>query len=193
MRADVNTVPGANPKKIMKFLREHPRVLHKYHVIVVHIGTTWLSAWSEWALYLRQVNGQISREEYDQALAKLDPPPAIGKAETFRDQYQEILSYIKAENSKAIILVSAIIPRPWDHQRRNLVRKCYNNLLQKFSDPMQKIFFIKTFKPFFGKGQILKKNLHVYTTQMVSTFQYKALQCLEVTFVRKSTRQRKVF
>ena len=73
IRADVVTVPGANPEKILKHLRPNHDLLGKYQVIVLHIGTTWLSKKSEWELYLDHVNGKLSKEEYNQVIAELNP------------------------------------------------------------------------------------------------------------------------
>ena len=126
----------------------------------MHVGTTWLSAKEEWIMYLKLVNGQITKTEYNKILQQMNPPPAVGPAVEFRDHYAKLIAFIKSVNPDVMILVSAIIPRPWDHERRNLVRICYNNLLKKFNSPSEKIYFIPTFKPFFEKSKKLKQSLY---------------------------------
>ena len=156
---DVLTRPGATPQKLLHFLEQNPKLLHNYKIVVLHVGTTWLSTKNERLLYLRLVNGHIDRKEYNEALSSMNPPPAIGQAIVFRDQYKNLIDFIKTVNPETIILVSAIIPRPWDHGRRNLVRKSYNNLLQKFNSNSNNVYFIPTYKLFFDKSKNLKQDL----------------------------------
>ena len=65
---------------------------------------------------------------------------------------------IKGINKEVVILISAIIPRTWDHDRRHLVRKSYNQILKKFGSE-EKGFFIPSYKPFYDKSKSLKKEL----------------------------------
>ena len=123
------------------------------------MGTTWLSDKSEWALFLKLVNGLIDRDKYEKTIEAMNPPPAIGLASTFRDQYASIIDFIKSMNSEAIILVSAIIPRPWDHDRRNLVRMSYNMILENFNNPPSKVFFIHSYKPFLANSSAINEHL----------------------------------
>ena len=157
---DVITRPGASPQKILDFLKQRPGILPKYQIVIVHTGTTWLSAKNEWALYLKLVNSQIKKQEYNEILVSMNPPPAVGPAVVFRDNYTNLIGFIKGVNPKATILVSAIIPRPWDHERRHLVRVCYNNLLKKFNSPSDNVYFLPTYNPFFDKSKNLKQDLY---------------------------------
>ena len=112
---DVITRPGATPQKLLHFLEQNPKLLYNYKIAVLHVGTTWLSTKNEWLLHLRLVNGHINRKEYNEALLSMNPPPAIGLAIIFRDEYKNLIDFIKSVNPEIMILVSAIIPRPWDH------------------------------------------------------------------------------
>ena len=123
------------------------------------MGTTWLSTKNEWLLYLRLVNGQIDRKEYNKALLSMNPPPAIGQAIVFRDKCKNLIDFIKIVNPETMILLSTIIPRPWDHERRNLVRKSYNNILQKFKSNSNNVYFIPTYNPFIDNSKNLKQVL----------------------------------
>ena len=57
---------------------------------------------------------------YNQKIHHLNPPLVIGPAIEFKDAFQQILDLIKNSNPEAKILISAIIPRKWDHDRRRL-------------------------------------------------------------------------
>ena len=159
MKADIITRPGANPEKIQKFLEQNRNLLRNYTVVLMHFGTTWLSAKSEWELYLKLVNGIINQDQYDTQLIRLNPPHATGPPEKFRDQYQKVIEFVRSVNKDAIILVSSILPRPWDHQRRHSVRISYNKILQEFNNPSAKVYFIPSYKPFFGPSASLKTEL----------------------------------
>ena len=145
-------------KKSLNILRNVPSSIVNYRVIILHVGTNWLSQKDEWGLYLKLIKGHYSKEEYDSKIASLNPPPAIGSANAFRDTYQELINLITDINKEAVVLISAIIPRAWDHDRRHLVRKSYNQILKKLCS-QDKIFFIPSYKPFFDKSKSLKKEL----------------------------------
>ena len=85
------------------------------------------------------------------------PPPAVGPSVVFRDDYMNLIRFIKGVNPKATILESAIILRPWDHERQNLVCVCYNNLLQKFNSQLVSYQHISHF---FDKMKNLKQDLY---------------------------------
>ena len=129
----VITRKGGTPKSAIEFIKKCPSSIRHYTVIVLHVGINWLSQKDEWFLYLKMLNGQYSKVEYDSKIASLNPQPAIGSATTFRDTYQELIDLIKEVNKEAVILISAIISRTWDHDRRHLVRKSYNQILNKFA------------------------------------------------------------
>ena len=157
----VITRRGGIPKKLIEYVRNRPDKFKGYKVIILHVGTNWLSKKEEWALYLRMVNGQFTKEEYTAELAKLNPPPAIGDANRFREEYQELVDLIRNINRQATILVSAIIPRLWDNKRRFHIRNTYNRMLKEFNS-QPNIFFIPSDWPFFTKSHDLKSDLFDY-------------------------------
>ena len=154
----VITERGGTPQKALEFIREFPHAIKGYKVIILHVGTNWLSGIPEWKLYLKMVNLRISREEYDAQISALNPPPAVGKATKFRETYQKLIDLVKEINKEATILVSSIIPRLWDQERRHLVRKSYNNILHNFGE-QDRVFFIPSYRPFFDCNRNLKSNL----------------------------------
>ena len=84
-----------------------------------------------------------------------------GPALEFKDTFQQILDLIKSINPQAKILISAIIPRKWEHDHRHLVRISDNNILKKLADGKH-IFFVQTYSPFFDKNKNLKMDLFSY-------------------------------
>ena len=130
---NVITRRGGTPQKAIEYIKKYPRSIINYRVIILHVGTNWLSQKDEWGLYLKLIKGHYSKEEYDSKIASLNPPPAIASANTFRDTYQELINLITDINKEAVVLISAIIPRAWDHDRRHLVRKSYNQILKKLA------------------------------------------------------------
>ena len=126
----------------------------EHKVIVLHTGTNWLGHKNEWSFYLQKVKGDLSEEDYSREITKLSPPLANGSEKKFKATFEEIIHYIRAKNPQAKVLISAIIPRPWDHSRRNQVRILYNNILKSLADGRQ-ILFIETYRPFFdGNGNL---------------------------------------
>ena len=132
-RTAVITRRGGTPQKLIQFLEANPTSIAGYKVIIVHTGTNWLSGKEEWGFYLKLVNSVITKEMYEAKLKSLNPPPAVGTAQKFKETFQELLDLIKSINKEATILVSSIIPRLWDHDRRHLVRLSYNKILRGFN------------------------------------------------------------
>ena len=120
-RTTVITRRGGTPQKLIQFLKANPASIAGYKIIIVHTGTNWLSGKEEWGFYIKLVNSVITKEMYEAKLKSLNPPPAVGTAQKFKETFQEFLDQIKSINKEATILVSSIIPRMWDHDRRHLV------------------------------------------------------------------------
>ena len=157
MKYDLITIRGATTNKIYKYITEHRHCLQGYKILVLHVGTNHFSSKEEWSWYLRFVQNKISREEYNQAICSMNPPPANSRAVTFRDEYCRLLDLVKPEVSK--VLVSAIIPRLWDHDRRDLVRRSYNRILEQLED-FENVYFIPSFKPFFRQDHFRQELFH---------------------------------
>ena len=154
----VITRRGGSPQKAIDFLKDNPEAIKGYKVVVLHVGTNCFSTRHEWGLYLQLVNEQISQDVFDRKLTELKPPEAIGTPESFKDTYQKLIDLVRALNKEATVLVSAILPRFWDHPRRHLIRKSYNRILEEFN-AQPNVFFIYSYRPFFDRNQNLKQNL----------------------------------
>ena len=149
----VITRKGATPEKILQFVREYPNMVKRYRVIILRVGTNWLGTREEWRLYLRMVNSQITEKEYEAQIRSMNPPSAKGEPEIFRQIYQNLIDLIRQLNPEAKILISSIIPRLWDHARRNEVRMSYNAILQNFSK-QDKVYLSAHISPFLTKVEI---------------------------------------
>ena len=157
----VITRSGATPSKVIGFIESYPNVVRGYKVIILHLGTNWLSGKLEWGLYLRMANKEITKEDYKNEIVSFNPPPANGPAETFREQFQELIDLIKRLNPTCKILISSIIPRLWDNDRRHLVRQSYNRILEKFGS-QERVSFIRSYQPFFDNKRRLKAHLFIW-------------------------------
>ena len=155
---EVITRRGGTPQKAIDFIRSKPHLVSNYKVIVLHVGTNWLGSKEEWGLYLQKVNSKINSEEFETRLRELNPPPAAGNARNFLAVYHELIDQIRRLNPNATILVSSIIPRLWDQNRRHLVRISYNNILKSFNK-QPNVYFIPSYKPFFDLNKNLKTEL----------------------------------
>ena len=157
-KTKVITRRGGTPQKMAKYIETNPLLITGYQVIILNLGTNWLSGKEEWGLYLKLINSVITKETYETQLSRLNPPPALGNALDFKNSFQELVDLIKSINKEAVILVSSIIPRQWDHNRRHLVRISYNQILRRFND-QPNVFFIPSYKPFFDENKNLKSEL----------------------------------
>ena len=70
----VITRRGGTPQKALDFVKCSPELFKGYKVILLHVGTNWLSGKQEWALYLKMANSIISKEEYNAQIKELNPP-----------------------------------------------------------------------------------------------------------------------
>lgn len=175
-RTDVVCRRGADPQKLGSFLRMNMSVIKKYHkVIVLHIGTNYFSKKEEWGKYLELVNGQCSLEEYSEALNLLNPTPSKGSIHTFEAQVREIISIIR-KKSNAIILISGILPRPWDNDRRGDIIDVYNRNLKALTQPSYGVHYINTPKLFMSSEIDIVGNLFCWDGLHLNREGYKLLQ-----------------
>lgn len=156
---DVITKGGATPKTLLSYLYSNQHVLWGYGTILVHVGTCWLSSKREWKIYCKYVNHEITYQDYCTRINHLNPQPAIGQADAFRADYLDLIDLIRT-NTNSMVIVSAIIPRVFDHDRRNLVRISYNNILKSVAI-LSNTIYIRTYRPFFNKTTgILRDDLY---------------------------------
>lgn len=154
---DVVAIRGATISKMIDYVNKNQQTLAQYKIIVLHVGTNHFSDKTEWFLYKDYANGKVSKETFNFKLGQLNPPPALGTASQFKESYQRLISLI-IENTSAKLLLSAILPRFWDQDRRHLVRKIYNEIIKKMEDK-NRVFFITSYRPFFNQNRNLRSEL----------------------------------
>ena len=142
---EVHTIRGVNPENILAYLRGNSCHLE---VLIIHAGTNYLGTKGEWNLYRNFKKGKISETNYNGSIVSMNPLPANGMAETF----QNIINIVHSTNQDITILISAIIPRLCDFERRNDTRMIYNRLLQTFNSQCN-VFYIPTYRPFLDKNK----------------------------------------
>ena len=181
---EVHTVRGATPENIQTYLQGNlVNLLSQYQVdvLIIHVGTNYLGTKGEWNLYRNHKKGKMSDTSFKESIALMNPLPANGTAIHFREIFQSIINTIRSVNQNITILISAIIPRPWDFERRNDIRMIYNKLLQNFNSQSD-VFYIPTYRPFLDKSKspiedyFMPDGLHLSkkgTEQLKSFFQDK--------------------
>ena len=141
-KTDVVMRRGADPLRMLKYLQVNTYLFkRKYKVILLHIGTNHFSTKEEWGQYLNLVNDQCTWEEYNNFLSYFSPNPAKGSANAFKEIFGRIINLIN-RHTNALILISGIIPRPWDDDRRGAIIATYNKMLRSLND--RNVFYINT-------------------------------------------------
>lgn len=146
-KSDVICRRGSDPAKMLKYIQLNMHILkRRYKVIVLHIGTNYFGSRNEWGKYLQFVNDQCSFAEYTEYIDSINATPAKGSVYTFKNTIKLIIDLIKF-HTNALIVISGIIPRPWDHERRANILRVYNDTLKGLQD--RRVVFIDTPKLFF--------------------------------------------
>ena len=134
-KTDVICRRGADPIKMLTFVQLNRDIFKKhYKVDILHIGTNFFSDKHEWGKYLEMVNDQCTFAEYKEYLDISNLTPSKGSVYTFHDILSKIVKTIQ-RSCKASVLVSGIIPRPWDHDRRGNIIPVYNKWCRAWVDP----------------------------------------------------------
>ena len=156
-KTDVICRRGSDPLQLLKYLKGNKKIVKSsYKVIVLHIGTNWFGSKEEWGLYLQLMNNQISNKEYGILIKDKQEKSAKGEANVFRKIIIEIISYLQRYSS-AIILLSGIIPRPWDHDKRKYIVENYNYMLSGLCNNIN-VFYINTPKLFlYSDGEVITR------------------------------------
>ena len=154
-KTDVICRRGADPEKMLKFLQENQHIItNQYKVIIIHVGTNFFSTRHEWGKYLELVNDQCTQAEYDDFIDQSNFTAARGSTFTFKSIIQQIIHFIKSR-SQAIILLSGIIPRPWDDERRGAVVDRFIEEMKQLEE--YRVLYIDTPKLFYINDQIITR------------------------------------
>ena len=91
-------------------------------------------------------------------MSKLSSPPTSHAALRFEWTFQKMINEIRQCNNHSQIIISAIIPRVWDDDRRRPELELYNGILKKFNS-QSNVYHIPTHKPFLKASGAIKANL----------------------------------
>ena len=145
-KTDVIMRRGADPLRMLKYLEDNTHLLKmQYKIVILHIGTNYFSTKEEWGQYLNFINDQCTFEDYNDYLYYHAPNPAKGSANNFKVIILRIINLINSYTN-ALILISGIIPRPWDNDRRGNIIATYNRMLRSIQNPY--VLYINTPKLF---------------------------------------------
>ena len=162
MTRDVGTLPstdvfcfrGFTVQSLLSTVKSFPSMVQGYRVIVIHIGTNNFGSKSEWFRWLEYKKGKISGQVLDQVLAS--SAVVNQDRQVFGECYLELVQFVRSLNPEAWILLSSILPRLWDHDRRDEARRSFNVVPQSFTR-FPGVVYVKSFHVFFN-GKELKKH-----------------------------------
>ena len=157
-KTDVICRRGADPKKLFNYIQDNKYIVARnYKVVIIHIGTNYFGSRYEWGKYLELVNQECTFEEYYDYINSSSLLPAKASTFTFRDEVFKIIKLIQSL-STSFILLSGIIPRPWDIERRQPIVKRFNQVLKSLESEEDRVIYIETPKVFHTKdGEIVTR------------------------------------
>lgn len=133
---------GADPVKLLKFIEkeENQDLINGYEIIVIHVGTNSIRYKEEWALFLNLINKEITQDVYELGIKDSNNNPKVSEI-NFYTQMKNLIDFIQGTTQTKII-ISAILPRPYDHERRLGTVLSFNKILEQFHHPQQVISLI---------------------------------------------------
>ena len=149
---------GATPLSMLTFIRLNRDIFSSPKIILLHVGTNYFGSKTEWSLFQNFKKGRISEPEYERQLKMLNPLPAARTPSDFQKTFEDIIQEIRSINTVAQIIISGIIPRPYDYHRRKSDIEAYNLILHTFNS-QHLIYYIPTFKPFLSNSLEIKEEL----------------------------------
>ena len=157
---EVHTIRGATQIDILKYLKSKGKnIMNQCNpkVLIIHVGTNHLGTKREWGLYRDYRLGNISEINFKNAIDCLNPMPANGTATQFHDTFCDIISTIHSTNPEITVLISSILPRPWDFERRSETRMIYNRLLKTLNSK-ENVFYIPSYRPFLDQNKNINQD-----------------------------------
>lgn len=172
----VYTYRGCDVRRLLLHVIKSPHIVSGYKYIFVHIGTNNFGNRKEWSLYKDFIKGKVDESElrlFEDYVR--EPDRAELSVDEFSVLYDKLLMQIRVVNPSAILICSAIIPRVWDHMRRDSVRRQFNKVISS-SVCKYNAFFIPTWTVFY-KGYQLKEHFFDDDGLHLSTAGGLALGC----------------
>lgn len=157
-QSHVQAFSGSGTSQLLDTLADSPELLHNYGVIVLHVGTNNFGSKAEWKKFLAYQRGEMSTPEFESYLILQNCSAVVssGELDSFWRDVNSLIGLMRMVNPSCIILLSAVIPRPWDHTLRFETVKLFNSVLQSFNKKADRIFYIPTCRPFINRDQSAK-------------------------------------
>ena len=151
-RAVAVAVPGATISSLSTKLQTLK--LSSYKVILILVGTNDLTPKSVWVWYKMKLRkGQSTVKNLPRH--PKTPPEAI------KSEYRNLLEGIRQENPNIFILVSAILPRPFDFPENKNYLYEVNRELESLCLEFNACYFLKSFKPIPRPTHFAEDGLHL--------------------------------
>ena len=141
------SIPGATISNITEKISNLP--LEKYRVILLLVGTNYLTPKSLWQWYKRF---KIENKGKEIILPHHTTTPVEGIVE----HYKQLLKVIKTKNPNIFIMVSEILPRPFDFKQNKEYLNEVNIAIERVCKESN-VYFIYSHKPLMKYGS-LKEN-----------------------------------
>lgn len=124
---EVYAYGGFDVKRLFQELSDKHYVMKDFSCVVIHVGTNDIGSKQEYNAF---VDRNIKGSQPNAVSFKLDSKLDYNE---FCFYYRQLVSLIRYANCEAIILCSAVLPRPWDFDERDLVRRSLNNRIRNLA------------------------------------------------------------
>lgn len=163
---DVTAMSGFKVKDMLQKVSDDPQLVTGYTVVLIHVGTNDFGSKEEYDLYVKFKLGKISYQCFVDKSRRLCLNDVHTSFNEFEYEMGNLFRFIYSVNPKVVLLVSSILPRPWDFAYRNGLRRHYNNLIRSCA-AYNGVLFLDSARVFLIKNRDLKfhyfgfKGLHL--------------------------------
>ena len=175
--ARVLSYSGCTVQRLLDKVERGLIMLEGFKCIIIHIGTNNFGSVVEWRKYKEMKHGKITVVEYEKFLDLDNPLDCNLQLDRFMESYSKLIVCIRERFPDVWIFCSAIIPRPWDHTRRDGMRRVFNDEIAKLCKG-RRLLYLKTFLMFYSdlSKNVLKEWYYGTDGLHVSQFGAKALR-----------------
>ena len=145
------TFRGATVKTLLQKLQALDFANSAYQCIIIHVGTNDFRSATEWRKYVAMINGKISPQVYDEFIALGNPSDGNFSLDQFEKDYGKILDLLRSMFSDTWVMCSPVLPRYWDHLRRDDLRRKVNERIKHACEVRQyRMVYLESYRMFFA-------------------------------------------
>ena len=141
------SVRGCDVARMLKMLRDGSIKVEGYKYIVLLVGSNDFGSKSQWLKFKAYKEGIISYSNYQAYLGICAQSREISIQE-FTEIYRDIILHLKSLHSSTTVMCSAILPLPWDHDRRDVTRRMFNGAIHQLAASLN-CPFLSAYTPFY--------------------------------------------